>query len=126
MGISSSLLQKHVTVLLSRTFARMYQTFLEEKVYTLNKQYFGFAFNTIRFKYNTSNWGSCSAKKNLNFSTRLLFAPEDVINYVIIHELVHLKYLNHSSSFWSLVQAVMPDYKIKIKWLRKHGYSCDF
>ena len=55
-------------------------------------------------------WGSCSAKKSLNFSWRLVMADDDVINYVVVHELGHIKELNHSPRFWAVVQGVLPDY----------------
>ncbi len=82
--------------------------------------------NNIFFKYNTSNWGSCSRKGNINISTRLLFAPEDVLEYVCIHELAHLIELNHSDRFWQLIQQVVPDYKKKIQWLKENTELCKF
>jgi len=63
---------------------------------------------------------------NINLSTRLLFAPPPVIDYVIIHELTHLIEMNHSSKFWNIVKSIMPDYKQKEKWLKKNGKFCDF
>ena len=62
----------------------------------------------------------------MNLSTRLLFAPKDVIDYVIIHELAHLYEMNHSKKFWNIVSQVMPNYKEKEKWLSKNGRLCDF
>lgn len=91
-----------------------------------NDQYFKESINNIRFKYNRSNWGSCSNNRNLNFSTRLLFAPREVIDYVIVHELAHLKELNHSPRFWKIVRDIMPDYKKKEQWLDENGVNCDF
>ncbi|MCL2671782.1 MAG: M48 family metallopeptidase [Clostridiales bacterium] len=58
-----------------------------------------------------TRWGSCSNQKNLNFSWRLLRFPDEVIDYVIIHELAHLSEMNHSLQFWALVEAVLPNYK---------------
>jgi len=69
---------------------------------------------------------SCSSKSNINLSTRLLFAPSDVIDYVIVHELTHLIEMNHSQKFWNLVKSVMPNYKQKEKWLKEYGKLCDF
>ncbi|MCB0682671.1 MAG: M48 family metallopeptidase, partial [Saprospiraceae bacterium] len=65
-------------------------------------------------------------KRNINLSTRLLFAPPKVIDYVIIHELAHLVEMNHSRRFWDLVAAAMPDYEEQEKWLKKFGHRCDF
>jgi len=69
-----------------------------------------------------TRWGSCSAKKSLNFSWRLIQAPDDVIDYVVVHELAHIKELNHSPRFWAIVEGVMPEYreqKAKLKILHK-------
>jgi predicted metal-dependent hydrolase len=77
-------------------------------------------------KNNVSNWGSCSTKGNVNISTRLLFAPEMVIDYVFIHELAHLVHHDHSDRFWKLVEEKMPDYMQAEKWLKKHSEDCYF
>jgi predicted metal-dependent hydrolase len=66
--------------------------------------YFQKPIKSVNLKYNLSNWGSCSTKGNINLSTRLLFAPDDVIDYVIIHELAHLLEMNHSPHFWAIVK----------------------
>jgi predicted metal-dependent hydrolase len=62
----------------------------------------------------------------LNFSSRLLFAPQDVQDYVIIHELAHLIELNHSDAFWQLVADAMPNYSEKENWLKENGAACRF
>ena len=76
----------------------------------------------IRFKTMRSRWGSCSSLDNLNFNWKLIMAPLDVIDYVVIHELCHLIQHNHSPKFWALVESIMPDYKSHKKWLGEHGY----
>lgn len=58
-----------------------------------------------------TRWGSCSAKKNINFSWRLIMADDEVIDYVIVHELAHLTEMNHSARFWAVVENVLPDYR---------------
>ena len=60
-----------------------------------------------------TRWGSCSAKGNLNFSWRLMRAPQEAVDYVVVHELAHLKELNHSKAFWNIVKAVMPDWEYR-------------
>jgi len=60
-----------------------------------------------------SRWGSCSSKGSLNFSWRLMLADEDVIDYVVVHELAHLREMNHSPRFWAVVAQAMPDYKTR-------------
>jgi len=69
-----------------------------------------FDFNRISIRNQRTRWGSCSSKKNLNFNYRLLFLPKRISDYIIVHELCHLKELNHSRKFWNLVAEVMPDY----------------
>jgi predicted metal-dependent hydrolase len=64
-------------------------------------------------------WGSCSSKGNLNFSYKLLFLPACLRDYIIVHELSHLKVLNHSADFWNIVAAQMPDYRIRMQVLRQ-------
>ena len=88
--------------------------------------YFNQKINKVFFKYNKSNWGSCSAAGNINISTRLLFVPDDVLEYVCIHELAHLIEHNHSDRFWGVVEKAMPNYKEKINWLKENGHICSF
>ncbi len=114
------------SVLLSRLLARERLPLLQQRVKALNEQHFGFPLGKIFFKYNTSNWGSCSKNGNVNISTRLLFAPESVLEYVCIHELAHLKEHNHSDAFWQLVGKAMPDYKEKVRWLKEQKDECWF
>lgn len=83
----------------------------------------GLEHGQIRVKDLKSRWGSCSSRKNLNFNWRLLFAPPEVLEYVVIHELCHLKEMNHSQRFWTLVANEMPDYKVHDKWLSKNGQT---
>jgi predicted metal-dependent hydrolase len=66
-----------------------------------------------------TRWGSCSAKGSLNFSWRIMMADDEVIDYLVVHELAHLKEMNHSSRFWSVVEGVLPDYKIRQKRLKQ-------
>lgn len=72
---------------------------------------YNFAWNNIAIKNQKTRWGSCSQKKNLNFSYRIAQLPERLADYIIVHELCHLSELNHSRDFWKLVQKAIPDYK---------------
>jgi len=76
----------------------------------LNKHY-GFTYNKIAIRDQKSRWGSCSRNKNLNFNYKLLYVSKEEREYVIVHELCHLREMNHSKSFWSLVSEVIPDHK---------------
>ncbi len=118
--------QKHISVLLSRLVAKKKKEYIENKIHRLNEKHFNFKFKKIFLKYNTSNWGSCSHSDNVNISTRLLFAPDDVIDYVCIHELAHLQERGHSPGFWQLVERALPDYREKEKWLKENSEQCWF
>ena len=74
---------------------------------------------SIKINGAKSRWGSCSANRNINFSWRLLMADEDAIDYVIVHELTHLKEMNHSPRFWKLIEDMMPDYRDRKKRLKE-------
>lgn len=65
-----------------------------------------------------ARWGSCSAKNNLNFAWRLIMCPLSVIDYVVVHELSHITYKNHSTAFWARVRTVLPSYEDAQEWLR--------
>ena len=73
----------------------------------------GLKYNKINITNAQKRWGSCSSKGNLNFSWRLVMAPLPVLDYVVIHELVHLEERNHGKSFWDKVKMLMPDHKNK-------------
>jgi predicted metal-dependent hydrolase len=83
----------------------------------------GLKYNRLGITSAKGRWGSCNSRKNINFSWRLMMAAPKVIDYVIIHELAHLKEMNHSAAFWKIVQQFMPDYKECRKWLKdNHQY----
>lgn len=86
---------------------------IQSKIERWNRIY-NYSFKSIRIKNMTTRWGSCSARGNLNFNYKLLFLPEELIDYVVVHELCHLKEFNHSEKFWKLVEQTIPEYK-KIK-----------
>lgn len=81
----------------------------------------GVTFGKITIKNQKTRWGSCSSKGNLNFNCLLMMTPNKVRDYVVIHELCHLKQMNHSKMFWAEVEKVMPDYKVYRQWLSQNG-----
>ncbi len=81
----------------------------------------GVDYNRISIKFQKTRFGSCSTKKNLNFNALVALMPSEILDYVIVHELSHLKEMNHSKQFWREVARVMPDYKPKRKWLKENG-----
>lgn len=81
----------------------------EKRIEYFNKIY-GFKFNRINIKNQKTRWGSCSRKGNLNFNYKIALLPEKLADYIIVHELCHLKEFNHSQKFWNLVAKAIPDY----------------
>jgi predicted metal-dependent hydrolase len=100
-----------------RAQARIYLTNLCE---SLAKEY-GDEFAAVRITGAKTRWGSCSSKKNLSFSWRLMMAPEEVVRYVVIHELTHLRHMDHSKAFWECVQLRCPNYIRSKKWLNDNA-----
>ena len=81
----------------------------KERIERFNRIY-RFKFNQINIKNQKTRWGSCSRKGNLNFNYKIIHLPEKLADYIVVHELCHLKEFNHSQKFWNLVAKVMPDY----------------
>ncbi|NLB51362.1 MAG: M48 family metallopeptidase [Syntrophomonadaceae bacterium] len=82
--------------------------------------------NKVTIKNQKTRWGSCSSKGNLNFNWRIIMAPANVVDYLVIHELCHMTHPNHSKAFWDLVAKIMPDYKERKNWLNKNGPKLNF
>jgi predicted metal-dependent hydrolase len=80
-----------------------------------------FTYQKIRISSARTRWGSCSTNGTLSFTWRLVMAPPEVIEYVVLHELVHTQVRNHSQKFWQRVGALMPGYKQSVSWLKKNG-----
>lgn len=80
-------------------------------------------YGRISIREQKTRWGSCSSKGNLNFNWRLIFAPEEVLNYIVVHELAHRREMNHSPAFYAVVKSILPNYKESQKWLRENGQS---
>ena len=81
----------------------------------------GVTYGRITIRHQVSRWGSCSSQGNLNFNCLLMLCPREILDYVVVHELCHRKYMNHSSAFWKAVSEVLPDYQARRKWLKLHG-----
>jgi hypothetical protein len=92
---------------------------ITEKTTKLSSQ-MGIDYKRIVIRGQKTRWGSCSRKKNLSFNWKLIMAPEPVVEYVIIHELIHLKEMNHSKKFWELVAQHCPGWREHKKWLKQH------
>lgn len=85
-----------------------------------------FVYNKITIKNLVSRWGSCSTKGNLNFNCLLMLTPDYVIDYIVVHELCHLREMNHSEKFWAEVEKIMPDYQRAELWLKQNGGNLIF
>jgi len=83
-------------------------------------------FKSIFVKDQKTRWGSCSGKNNLNFNWRLVLGPEKVVEYVVVHELVHLEVRNHSKKFWNRVKEILPRYRDSKNWLDKNSARLEF
>lgn len=94
--------------------------FINSKIREINN-FYKFNYRRISIRNQTTRWGSCSQNGNLNFNYKLLFLPPQISEYIITHELCHLKEMNHSVEFWDLVAQTVPDFKKVRKVLKKRG-----
>ena len=98
------------------------RSLITERLAELNRTY-GFDYKRVSIKDTTSRWGSCSRQRNLNFSYKLLYVPAELRDYVVVHELCHLRYMSHGPRFWELVSRAIPDHKQRRRELRKYSLS---
>ena len=102
--------------LLQRFFKQYARSHLKIKLDILSLNY-GLPYNRLMVKAQKTRWGSCSAKKNINLNYRLLFIGEELMDYVLLHELVHTQHMNHSHAFWQQMEEYMPDARRRDKQL---------
>lgn len=86
----------------------------------------GVSFDRVRIAEQKTRWGSCSGKGTLSFNWKLMLAPPQVLDYVIAHEVCHLKEMNHSKKFWAWVEFLMPSYREQRKWLKENGQKLQY
>jgi predicted metal-dependent hydrolase len=110
-------LEKNCQLAWYRNEARKY---LEHKVQEMAKCN-GFHYNKIFIRSQKTRWGSCSKRGNLSFNWKLIKSPLFVIDYLILHELVHTEFMNHSKQYWQKVHSLFPEHKIASQWLKEHG-----
>lgn len=121
-SVSGRQRKRHIAALSRRAISNCLLPDVRVRVAALNARHFNYELGGVGIKDQRTRWGSYSKRTNniyLNF--RLLFAPDEVLDYVIVHELAHIKRLDHSREFWRLVEGAAPDYKAQRKWLRENG-----
>ncbi len=124
-NFSVSLLKRKATTGIMKIF----QSEFEKQIHHLHEYalpYIGRGMTSLKFTYTSSKWGSCHSDGQIRLSSRLLFAPEFVRRYVVLHEFAHLKHMNHSRHFWQLVEKICPDYKKAMEYLKKEEERIDF
>jgi predicted metal-dependent hydrolase len=94
------------------------RTLVHARLKVLNT-FYGFRYKRIAIRFNTSRWGSCSELGNLNFDYRILFLPQPLQDYLLVHELCHIQEMNHSKQFWDLVAKTIPNHKELRRELKK-------
>lgn len=89
------------------------------------KSYFNNEPNSVKVKQQKKRWGSCNTKGDLMFNWRCVMAPSNVLDYLVVHEMCHMVYFNHSKDFWGLVESIIPDYRNRKEWLKTNGIKMD-
>ena len=117
--LSSTHLSKALTVFTRWYCQQAIRVFSERASYYASQT--GLRYKRIRISSARTRWGSCSSRGTLSFTWRLVMAPMTIIDYVVVHELVHTQVRNHSRLFWEQVQTILPDYKNRIRWLKENG-----
>jgi predicted metal-dependent hydrolase len=97
---------------------------IEQKTVALGRE-FGFKFGNITIRGQKARWGSCSNKQNLSFNWRLIMTPATIMDYVILHELVHTEIMNHSPAFWARLNSVYPQFRSAKTWLKTNSWLLD-
>jgi hypothetical protein len=121
-GLGGNKKKTHASNLCRRVISHILSPEVILRVKELDSENYDFGINKVFIKDTITRWGSCNQKKkNINLNFRLLFAPTWVMDYVIIHELAHIKEGNHSKAYWSLVESAFPNYKEARKWLKLNG-----
>ena len=103
-----------------RSFVAKAKEFISQKVEFFADR-IGVTYNKITIRCQRTRWGSCSSKGNLNFNCLLVLLSDEVVDSVIVHELCHRKYMNHSAKFYEEVEKFFPEYKLCHTWLKQNG-----
>ena len=112
--------EEKAQALFTAWYRRQARQVMEERVALLARAC-GFSYRQVKITSAKTRWGSCSGRGTLSFPWRLVMAPLAAIDYVVVHELVHTVVKGHGPDFWGRVQALMPDYQQKVRWLKENG-----
>ncbi|WP_251861207.1 SprT family zinc-dependent metalloprotease [Clostridium sp. Marseille-Q2269] len=124
--INSGILQEKRDSIIRNNLEKFYK---EEAIKVLKErtEYYssmlGFGPESIVVKNQKTLWGSCSSKGNINYNYKIIMAPLEILDYIVVHELCHLVHMNHSKDFWNLVESIIPDCKERRKWLKENGHK---
>lgn len=98
-----------------------------KKLFTELTQYYasivGVKYNKITVRKQETRWGSCSQNGNLSYNVKLMCAPKEMIEYVVLHEVMHLRHFDHGPQFWADIEKLMPDYKKRMNYFKKYGQN---
>lgn len=117
--------QQEITEQLKKWYKDRARELVHERIYYYNT-FINKPIGNVRIKNQKKRWGSCSSRGNLNFNWRMILMPDEMFDYIIVHEMCHLKYLNHSKAFWDFVAEIMPDYKKREQWIKLNAYRLGF
>ncbi len=87
--------------------------------------YFECEVGSIKVKEQKRRWASCTFKNDILFNWRCIMAPSDILDYIVVHEMCHMKHKNHSKDYWKSVYSILPDYELRHKWLKENGIKLD-
>ena len=105
---------------MARWYHQQAQDILTQKTEQLTRQ-MGLKYQQVIIKATRSKWGHCTSRGVIQYNWHILLAPEAIVDYLVAHEVSHLRHHNHSSEFWSLVASVCPDYQALRQWLKRQG-----
>ncbi len=112
-----------ISELVRREITRELMPQLLERVGAINQMHFKASVPKVTVRDNLTRWGSCAPDGAISLNFRLLFMPERVLDYVIVHELAHTRYRSHGPRFWALVEKALPDHRERREWLKENGHS---
>lgn len=111
--------------LLKKFYRREAEKFLRERIEIWSFE-MGLPFQKLSFRNQKTRWGSCTSKGHISLNWKLVATPLFVLDSVLIHELAHLRHMNHSAHFWGLVEKFCPDHLVADKWLKEHHFALEF